>query len=64
VDMEDIVNYLSYKLNYLNNIKVDKFFSKDWPLLQYGCGKSKIKFLENFFEFVVILSYVYKKFKT
>ena len=29
VDMEDIVNYLSYKLNYLNNIKVDKFFSKD-----------------------------------
>jgi hypothetical protein len=29
VDMEDIVNYLSYKLNYLNNIKVDRFFSKD-----------------------------------
>jgi hypothetical protein len=25
VDMEDIVNYLSYKLNYLNKIKVDKF---------------------------------------
>ena len=25
VDMEDIVNYLSYKLNYLNNIKVDRF---------------------------------------
>jgi hypothetical protein len=24
----------------------------------------EIKFLENFFEFVVILSYVYKKFKT
>jgi hypothetical protein len=29
VDMEDIVNYLSYKLNYLNKIKVNKFFSKD-----------------------------------
>jgi hypothetical protein len=25
VDMEDIVNYLTYKLNYLNNIKVDRF---------------------------------------
>jgi hypothetical protein len=29
VDMEDIVNYLSYKLNYLNNQKVNKLFSKD-----------------------------------
>jgi hypothetical protein len=29
VDMEDIVNYLSYKLDYLNKQKEKKFFSKD-----------------------------------
>jgi hypothetical protein len=29
VDMEDIVNYLGYKLNYLNKQKEKKFFSKD-----------------------------------
>ena len=29
VDMEDIVNYLRYKTDYLNNQKVNKFFSKD-----------------------------------
>jgi hypothetical protein len=29
VDMEDIVNYLGYKLDYLNKQKEKKFFSKD-----------------------------------
>ncbi len=29
VDMEDIVNYLSFKLDYLNKQKEKKFFSKD-----------------------------------
>jgi hypothetical protein len=29
VDMEDIVNYLSYKLDYLDKQKEKKFFSKD-----------------------------------